>query len=582
MADLMVSVRGHGMRFISLVAVAFILASPGLAAEETSSDLSSTPILPEAGPPVDYVYRNFSKIRSILYDTEANYPSIARVYDIGDSWETTQGIANRDILAVKISDNVFVDEDEPEVLVMALHHAREWVSSELVTELIRNITSQYGVDDRISWLVDNRELWIIPIVNPDGLEYALNVDSMWRKNRRLNWDGSYGVDLNRNYNGSENGDPLGAWGGVGASHTPSNSVYCGEFAFSEPETVAIRDLTYARDFQIAFDIHSYSEMVMWPWGYTTNRTADDASMVRIGTELAAINGYTAAQSVGLYPTTGDSLDWLYGGAHVYPFLFEIGTEFQPDWESEVWGIINENMPALIQGIEFAGDRDVKAFDIIHSPVATRAWSAFGHTLDAKVTADRGVDTSKTSMFYRVDGGEWTELSMTRADNDTYKATVPAQHAGAHVEYYFVARDLGAVEKMSPLYAPYRLYSYAVSPISSPPIAEAGPDGSAEAGIPFFFDGSGSSDDVGIVNFTWSFEYDGRQIKLYGVEPEFVFDVPGVYVVTLTVYDEEGQFDEDKIVVTTTVIPEMDGIAILGAVTALASLVVVLNRRRRGG
>jgi len=572
--------HGRALRLSTLMLIAFSFASSGVMSSGSSSDASSPVVVPEAGPPVDYVYRNFSTIRSVLLDTEADYPEIAKVYDIGDSWETTQGIANRDILAIKVSDNVLVDEDEPEVLIVALHHAREWVTSELVTEAVTNITSSYGVDPRISWLVDNRELWIIPVVNPDGLDYALEVDSMWRKNRRLNYDDSYGVDLNRNYNGSENGDPLGAWGGAGTSDTPSSDLYCGEHAFSEPETAAIRDLAYAHDFQIELDFHSSGEWVMWPWGYTANKTPDDASLVSIGTQLAALNGYFPAQSVDLYPTTGDSLDWLYGGAHVYPILFEIGTEFQPTRESDVWGIINENMPAILLGIELAGDRDLKAFSISHSPVSTRPWSAAGHPLQAVVTAERGVDTTATTMVYRVDGGPWTGVSMSRLDNDTYTATVPAQPVGSLVEYYFTAEDLGGVEKMSPEYAPYQVHSYTVTPVSAPPTADAGADLYAGPGVPVVFDGSGSYDDIGIVNFTWSFEYDGNPVELYGPNPEFTFDIPGNYDVTLTVYDEEGQSDTDTVLVTTTDIPEMGAASVVGLVAVLTAVMAVIWRRRR--
>ena len=92
------------------------------------------------GPPVDYAYRNFSTVVEILYDTESVHSDIAKVYDIGDSWEKTEGIADRDILAIKISDNVGSDEDEPEVLIMALQHAREWPTSEIALQLIENLT----------------------------------------------------------------------------------------------------------------------------------------------------------------------------------------------------------------------------------------------------------------------------------------------------------------------------------------------------------------------------------------------------------------------------------------------------------
>ena len=313
-----------------LVSALLVPSGPG---ERTEPQLVSTAL---AGPPVDYVYRNYSEIRDILLQTVAEYPEIAALHDIGDSWEKTAGLADRDILAIKISDNVDTEEDEPEFLLLALHHAREWPTSETALNVIKNITDGYGTDPRISWLVDNREIWVVPVVNPDGLDFALTVDDMWRKNRRDNMDGTFGVDLNRNYNGSENGDPLGAWGGAGTSDLNYSDVYCGEAPFSEPETQAVRDLARAHDFQIAFDFHTYDDSVMWPWGYTANLTADDEHFVDIGHQLAALNGYAAAQSVDMYATTGDSLDWLYGSLGIFAFLFEMGaTEFHPDFEDDV-------------------------------------------------------------------------------------------------------------------------------------------------------------------------------------------------------------------------------------------------------
>ncbi len=452
---------------VASAALLLLLALPlGIASDRTDA---AVPI--EAGadslviqaPPVYYDYRNHSEIKAALYGIETSHPLISKVYDIGDSWEKTQGLADRDIIALKVSDKVSGDEDEPEVMIVGLHHAREWPTSEIVLEIAKNLTDNYGNDSRISWLVDNREIWIVPLVNPDGLDYALQYDEWWRKNRRLNYDGTYGVDLNRNYAGSMNGDPEGAWGGAGSSHDPSSEVYCGEFPFSEPETQAIRDLVLARDFEIALDFHSYGELVMWPWGYTTEVTPDDADLVRIGNELAALNGYTAEQSVGLYPTTGDSIDWHYGGADIYAFCFEVGREFHPDWTSDVLAIIAENIPPALLGIEIAGDREERAFDISHEAVPLRNYTAIGIALNATVTADRGVDTSSVRLHFSVDGGAWSVLSMSLSSgNDTYFGRLPELPVGSIVEYYFVASDLAEAERMAPLYAPYEVFSFMVT------------------------------------------------------------------------------------------------------------------------
>jgi hypothetical protein len=535
-----------------------------------------------AGPPLPYGYRTFSEIQDIMYATESSFPDIVKVYDIGDSWETTEGLADRDILAVKISDNVEVEEDEPEILVMALHHAREWPTSEIAVQLIENLTANYGEDSRVSWLVDNRQIWIVPVVNPDGLEYAMTYDDMWRKNRRDNGDGTFGVDLNRNYNGSENDDPLGEWGGAGTSFDTSDATYCGAGPFSEPETQAIRDLARAHDFAIAVDLHTYSDLVMWPWGYTTNLTDDDEDLSRIGAELAAINGYTADQSVGLYPTTGDTLDWLYGSLNVYSFLFEIGGNldgFNPDDEAAVLELIAENVPAIMLAIEISGDREEKAFDIAHDALPDSTFSSAGFNVEADVVAERGVDESSTAVVYRVDGGEWSTVSMDRVgETDAFVATIPSAPAGSGVEYYVSAEDTSGVLATSPGYAPYEVHSFEVLPDTVAPVPDAGDDATVDAGELVVFDGSGSSDDDAIANYTWTFVYDGVERELYGVSPHFTFLIPGVYSVTLTVTDESGNHAASTMTVTVLdeAIPEFGSLV----VPVVAVLLVFVFVRRQ--
>ncbi|MGQ9587937.1 MAG: M14 family metallopeptidase, partial [Thermoplasmata archaeon] len=431
------------------------------------------------GAEVLYHYRNYTGIRSVLFGIESLHSNIAKVYDVGNSWEKNHMLEDRDILAIKVSDNVLDDEDEPEVLIVGLHHAREWTTSELVTELVSNLTHGYGNDSRISWLVDNREIWLVPVVNPDGLDYSLSTGERWRKNRRLNYDGSYGVDLNRNYEGSMNGDPAGEWGGVGSSHDPSDETYCGEAPFSEPETLAIRDLVLKHDFQIALDFHSYSELVLWPWGYTTNLTADNDDLVRIGTEMAALNGYDPMQSVELYPTTGDSIDWHYGGFNIFAFCFEIGTEFHPSSADTVRSIISANLPAALLGIEIAGDKHEREFEIVHDAITSRNYSASGFGIFANITAERGVNASCLRVIYRVNGDAWLEVPMARAGaNDTYQGLIPPLSVGSIVEYYIAAQDSSGVELLSPRYAPYDLHTFVVTPAvrDDPPVVDHTPRG----------------------------------------------------------------------------------------------------------
>lgn len=565
----------------AILVTSFVLSVVSLPTVAPAEAEDAAVLAGPAAPPVYYVYRDYADIKAILQATVAAHPEIARLHDIGDSWEKTAGVADRDILAIKISDNAAEDEDEPEFLLLALHHAREWPTSETAVEVIKMLTEGYGSDDRISWLVDNREIWVVPVVNPDGLDYALSVDDMWRKNRRDNLDGTYGVDLNRNYNGSENDDPLGEWGGAGTSTDTSSTTYCGASAFSEPETQAIRDLAKAHDFQIAFDFHTYSDLVMWPWGYTEDLPPDNDFLVDIGQQLAALNGYSAAQSVDLYPTTGDSLDWLYGSQGIFTFLFEMGhNSFHPTTEGEVWEIIEENLAPTLLGIELAGDRYQGQFDISHTEIPDSPFSAPGYEVSAEITAYRGVDASSLKVLHRSDGGPWEESAMAEGEaDDCYVGTIPPQPIGSSVEYYIYAEDLGGVRLMSPRYAPYEVHSFTVLDESEPPVAEAGSDRLVSLGSSVTFDSSGSSDDLGIVSCKWTFVYNGSEVSLEGPSPSFTFWTVGTYTVTLNVMDIHGNYDTDTMTVTVEGTPIPEFASVLVPVAAVLVLFALIRARR---
>jgi carboxypeptidase T len=257
----------------------------------------------------------------------AAHPSIARLDTIGLSLE------GRSILAVEISDNVGVDEGEPEALVVGCHHARELMSVEIPLYLMRRLLDGYGTDPVITSLVNGRSIWIVPLLNPDGHVYVEQNSggqpgSWWRKNRRPNADGSYGVDLNRNYG------YRWAWDNVGSSGTPASEVYRGTAPFSEPEAVAFRDFVNAHAFTISASIHSYGELFLYPWGYSTLDTPDHSVFHAMGDSVALQNGYLAGnpKSGAIYLTNGDLDDWMYGDTSARPaafaFTFEVNTAAQ--------------------------------------------------------------------------------------------------------------------------------------------------------------------------------------------------------------------------------------------------------------
>ncbi|MGB7002420.1 MAG: M14 family zinc carboxypeptidase [Halobacteriota archaeon] len=310
-------------------------------------------------------YHSYSSLETDLKNLVDRYPNITKVYDIGDSWEKTVGIADRDIFAIKISDNVTNEEDdEPDILFMGGIHAREWISVEVPLYLAKYLLDHYGTDQKVKQLVDSREIWIVPLVNPDGLEYSRTYDRNWRKNCRDNGDGTFGVDPNRNFGYN--------WGLAGSSGDPTKETYRGVAPFSEPETQAIRDFVATHEFYASISYHSYSQLVLYPWGYTKDAAPHKEQLSKMAEDMANaikdVHGmnYTPRQASNLYRASGDSDDWLYGAYNIAAFTVELrpktlwdcgGKPFELP-EDQIIPTCEENIPAALYLIEWSPQFDV--------------------------------------------------------------------------------------------------------------------------------------------------------------------------------------------------------------------------------
>lgn len=231
---------------------------------------------------------------------------------------------------IKISDFVETDEEEPEVLYTALHHAREPNSMSQLIFYMWYLLENYETDEYVKFLVDNTQMYFVPCVNPDGYIYNFLTDpqggGFWRKNR----NGS-GVDLNRNYGyfwGYDNN---------GSSDNPSSETYRGDSGFSEKETQAIRELCIAHDFKIALNYHSYGNLLIHPWGYNDEPTEEDAIFKAFGKAMTAENKYkvgTALETVN-YKVNGSSDDWMYGQQiaknRIFSMTPEVGDQSDGFW-----------------------------------------------------------------------------------------------------------------------------------------------------------------------------------------------------------------------------------------------------------
>ena len=308
-------------------------------------------------------YKSFSQMESFLYDIANIYPDITKLSSVGKSYE------NRDIWLLEISDNPGIDENEPGIFFMGLHHAREWPSLEICLYIIERLTNSYDSDPEIINLVNNRRILIMPCVNPDGYVYSHDEGNDYRKNRHEFPEfSSIGVDLNRNYAGSSNGDPLGSWGTLSGSvsHYYGSELYCGPGEFSELETQAVKNVFLDYDLCSAISWHTYSELVIWPWGYSTSiQTPDDEYLSNVGLEIARRIGtqegqgyYTPQQSAELYPTTGDTTDWAYGYYHyvlgkpMFAYTIEACSSFHPS-SSYLEQIVKENYDGALYLLEEA-------------------------------------------------------------------------------------------------------------------------------------------------------------------------------------------------------------------------------------
>jgi len=300
-------------------------------------------------------YLTYEEVLADLDSMRARYPSLITAREaIGYSHE------GRALWAAKISARADLEEDEPRAFYNALTHAREGGGMMTLLYTMWYLLEHYGDDPEVTGILDSRELYFLPVVNPDGYVYNQTTwpsgGGMWRKNRLNNGDGSYGVDLNRNYGYGWGYDDLGS------SPTPSSDLYRGPSAFSEPEIWAIRDYCTLKNFTVALNYHTYSNLLIYPWGFSDTDSPDSTKFRQLAEMLTAVNRYsygTPGQTVG-YITNGGADDWMYGDTLLKPKVFsmtpELGSPVDGFWppQSRILPIALENLQANLTLARAAG------------------------------------------------------------------------------------------------------------------------------------------------------------------------------------------------------------------------------------
>jgi len=327
----------------------FDIRTPDLLAAENARRAAAGPARVVALPGPDRSdYRKLADYNAEMKDLAAKNPSTVRLLTLPN--RTLEG---RTVLGLEIATDVKAADGRPTLYIDGIHHAREWPAGEYPMMYAHHLVESLRArDPEITNLARRLRFLIVPVVNPDGFDFSRSslvdlrgaggtplaiagVEAYWRKNRRSftgvtatvpgvlqrNLD-AYGTDPNRNYGYG--------WGGAGSSSDRTNQTYRGATAFSEPETQNVRELLLSRHATGVLSNHTYSRLVLRPWGDTDEPSPDEALLERVGEGMAqAMGGYRNILGIQLYVTTGTLSDWAYGTSGSLAYVLEHGTEFHP-------------------------------------------------------------------------------------------------------------------------------------------------------------------------------------------------------------------------------------------------------------
>jgi carboxypeptidase T len=321
-------------------------------------------------------FLTYNQVMSEIDSMVLLYPNLISVRSPISTFTTFEG---RNLYWVKISDNPNIDENEPEILYDAVHHAREPMSVHQLIFYMWYLLENYTSNTEVQTIINNTELYFVPFVNPDGFIYNEttypNGGGMWRKNRRDHFNGDYGVDNNRNYDYID-GTNGSVWGTNGISFNTNSQVHCGLNAFSEPENQAMKWFVEQHEFKIALNNHSYSHLLLYPFGFDVNQYAPDHNTYfAISDLMTSSNNMDSQLAWELYPASGNSDDFMYGDTlghgKIFSFTPEIGTGLQGFWpiSSDIDPLCKSMMPLNLTAAHLVGNyaktTDKHSFSVVN-------------------------------------------------------------------------------------------------------------------------------------------------------------------------------------------------------------------------
>lgn len=476
-------------------------------------------------------YKDLAAVNAKLNAMVADRPDLVSLFDVGTTLE------GRHIYGVRITGP---GADKPAVQFNGCHHAREWISVMVPMWIADRLVYEYDANSTIQSIVDRVEFFIIPVVNLDGFVYSWTPNNrLWRKNRRLNAGGCYGVDDNRNY--------AAGWGGGGSSSNPCSDTYRGTAAFSEPETAAMRDFAIARPQIVAVQsYHSYSQLFMSPFGYTSSLPPDNATFLEVDAAsaqaIAAVHGvsygYGPIYST-IYQASGGDTDWYYAAEGIYSFTTELRDTGAYGFELPAGQIIptcEESFAAAMYLAEWASSPVKFAFP---GGAPTRLDPNTPANVSVIITVVGGtLDSSSPRLWTRVgESGTFAEHTLTAGGGSTFTAVLPATPCGRELQYYFTAATTAGITGHSPSDAPGTPYSATAAPLTTvfdqPMTTNPGwtTQGQWAFGQPT---GGGSH------NLDPSSGYTGTNVYGYNLSGDYANSIPAYYLTT-PVIDCAGRF-----------------------------------------
>lgn len=412
-------------------------------------------------------YLPLADLITFINNLAAARPDLCEVIDIGNT------IEGRDIWVLHITGAGA--GPKPGVYYHGLIHAREWITAPVVLYLADYLVNNYDTDPCVKSLVDSTDFYLSPCVNPDGYNHTWTTYRLWRKNRRNNGGGNYGVDLNRNFSFQ-----WGDHGDGGSSGSPSSETYRGVSPASEPETQAIQNfVTSHANIKAYMDYHSYSQLLMWPWGYTSALTPDNARFSAIGNTMqqliqAVHSTYYEPGPVydTIYPANGVSIDFVYGSAGRFPYTIELrdtgafGFELPAD---QILPTCEENLPGILYLSRWASSGLLLDLD---GSVPTQLVAGQATPLSVTINAaqENYVPGSGLLHFRFSPADPYSTTPLVLQSGATYSASLPAAVCGQTAQYYFTASGSGGYAAKLPCDAPTSVYS---APVDLPvPVPQA--------------------------------------------------------------------------------------------------------------